>query len=48
MIAHATGQTLDPRDTIFPNVYDGIEGVEFIEQCVASSADNGSWQPLSC
>ena len=48
MIAHATGQTLDPRDTIFPNVYDGIEGVEFIEQCVASSADNGAWQPLSC
>ncbi len=48
MIAHATGQTVDPRDTIFPNVYDGIEGVEFIEQCVASSADNGSWQPLSC
>ena len=48
MIAHATGQTVDPRDTIFPNVHDGIEGVEFIEQCVASSADNGSWQPLSC
>jgi predicted dehydrogenase len=48
MIAHATGQTVEPRDTLFPNVHDGIEGVEFIEQCVTSSADNGAWQPLSC
>ena len=47
MIAQATGQPTNHRDTIFPNVYDGVEGVSFIEQCVASSAADGSWKPLT-
>lgn len=47
MIAHADGQSVAERDTIFPNVYDGVEGVQFIEQCVASSAENGCWKPLT-
>ncbi len=47
MITHANGQSVAERDTIFPNVYDGVEGVQFIEQCVASSAENGCWKPLA-
>jgi len=47
MIAHADGQTTTEQDTIFPNVYDGVEGVRFIEQSVASSTENGCWKPLT-
>jgi len=31
----------------YPTVYDGLEGVRFIEQTVASSQANGAWLPLS-
>ncbi len=47
MISHADGQTTTERDTIFPNVYDGVEGVRFIEQSVASSTEDGCWKPLT-
>ena len=30
----------------YPTVYDGLEGVRFIDQVVASSQSNGQWQPL--
>ena len=46
MVARAAGQTFEKRDTIYPNVHDGIEGMYFIQQCVASSGDNGAWLPL--
>ena len=36
-----------PRDTLYPNVCDGWEGVAFIQQCLASQRDNGGWQPLT-
>ncbi|HMB72274.1 MAG TPA: gfo/Idh/MocA family oxidoreductase, partial [Gammaproteobacteria bacterium] len=28
---------------IYPNVYDGLRGVAFVETCVASSRRNGAW-----
>jgi len=43
MVARATGEAYERKDTIYPNVYDGVEGMFFIQQCVASSADNGAW-----
>lgn len=43
MADRATGQKFETRDTIFPNVYDGVEGMFFIQQCVASSQQNGAW-----
>ena len=43
MIQRAEGQPFEPRNTIYPNVYDGCEGMYFIEQCVASSNANGEW-----
>ncbi|QDT30858.1 Gfo/Idh/MocA family protein [Thalassoglobus polymorphus] len=46
MIKRAAGEPFEKRDTIYPNVYDGIEGMYFIQQCVASSAENGAWLPL--
>jgi len=44
--ARAAGQSPERRDTIYPNVYDGVEGMFFIQQCVASSQENGAWLPL--
>jgi predicted dehydrogenase len=46
MIARLEGQTFQAKDTIYPNVYDGAEGMYFIQQSVASSAENGAWMPL--
>jgi len=47
MIARGLGKQIDQRNTLYPNVYDGLEGVRFIEQTVASSNENGVWLPLS-
>ena len=46
MVKRAAGQTFETRETIYPNVYDGVEGMFFIRQCVASSAENGAWLPM--
>ncbi len=46
MIARATGEKFEQVNTIYPNVNDGVEGMYFIQQCVASSQDNGTWLPL--
>ncbi len=46
MVARAAGESFEAKDTIYPNVYDGAEGMYFIQQCVASSADNGAWVPM--
>lgn len=46
MIKRAAGESFETRDTIYPNVYDGVEGMYFIQQCVASSKENGAWLPL--
>jgi predicted dehydrogenase len=46
MALRAAGQPFEKRDTIYPNVYDGAEGMYFIQQAVASSAQNGAWLPL--
>ena len=46
IVKRTTGEKFESRDTIYPNVYDGVEGMYFIQQCVASSAKNGAWVPL--
>jgi predicted dehydrogenase len=46
MVLRATGQKFDPVNTVYPNVNDGLEGMYFIQQCVASSAANGAWVSL--
>ena len=46
MAKRASGETFETRDTVYTNVYDGVEGMYFIQQCVASSNENGAWLPL--
>jgi predicted dehydrogenase len=46
MAARATGAQFEKKDTVYPNVNDGVEGMYFIQQSVASSAEGGAWLPL--
>ena len=46
MILRAEGKPIEKVNTVYPNVNDGVEGMYFIQQCVASSAQNGAWLPL--
>ena len=46
MILRAEGKSFEKTNTIYPNINDGIEGMFFIQQCVASSKQNGAWLPL--
>lgn len=41
-----SGKKFETTDTLYPNIYDGVEGMYFIQQSVASSNDNGGWLPL--
>jgi len=43
IVARATGESFETRDTIYPNVYDGVDGMHFIQQSVASSDEGGAW-----
>jgi predicted dehydrogenase len=47
MIERAEGKKFERVNTVYPNVTDGVEGMYFIEQCVASSKQNGAWLPLA-
>jgi hypothetical protein len=47
MAAAATGGSFERKDTVYPNIHDGVEGMHFIEQSVASSKANGAWLPLA-
>ena len=47
MISRVGGEPFETRDTIYPNVYDGAEGMFFIQQCVASSAQGGELVSLA-
>ena len=42
----AAGKPADGRNSLFPNVYDGVDGMNFITQCVASSKQNAAWLSL--
>ena len=47
MVERAEGKSFEKKDTVYPNVHDGLDGMNFITQCVASSAAGGAWQDLS-
>ena len=40
------GKPFERTDTIYPNIHDGVEGMYFIQQSVASSKAGGAWLPL--
>ncbi len=46
MVKKAAGETVESVNTVYPNVYDGVEGMLFITQVVASSRQNGAWLPF--
>ncbi|WP_157016201.1 Gfo/Idh/MocA family protein [Mesorhizobium xinjiangense] len=35
-----------PAEAVYPSVYDGLEGVAFVDACVKSSRDDGAWTGL--
>lgn len=43
--AHQAGDPVDPN-VLYPTVYDGLRGVEFVTACVNSSKRNGAWVKL--
>jgi predicted dehydrogenase len=47
IVSVSQNETIERVNTLFPNVHDGVEGMVFIEQCVASSAANGKWFPMT-
>jgi predicted dehydrogenase len=46
MARRAAGEPFETQDTVYPNVYDGVEGMYFIQQAVESSRQNGNWLSL--
>jgi predicted dehydrogenase len=46
MIKRAGGQKVDASQSLYPNVADGVDGMNFITQCVASSKQGGQWISL--
>jgi predicted dehydrogenase len=46
MAKRAAGQKFDGANSLYPNVADGVDGMNFITQCVASSGENAAWVPL--
>ncbi|MCS7020337.1 MAG: Gfo/Idh/MocA family oxidoreductase [Gemmataceae bacterium] len=47
IIQRACGEKFETVNTVYPNVYDGLDGMLFITRCVESSRENGAWRPLS-
>lgn len=46
MSLRIAGKDFEKTDTLYPNVYDGAEGMYFLQQSVASSNDDGKWLPI--
>lgn len=46
MILRASGKPFDAAHSLYPNIADGVEGMYFITQCVASAAEDGAWKTL--
>lgn len=46
MAARAAEQKFDGTNSLYPNVADGVDGMNFITQSVASAAEGGAWKSL--
>lgn len=46
IVKRTAGEPFETVNTIYPNIYDGVEGMLFIQQCVESSKQNGGWLPF--
>ena len=43
MAKRAVGQKFDAAHSLYPNIQDGVDGMNFITQCVASASKEGQW-----
>ena len=41
--ARRSGRSADPLALHFPNAFDGLQGVRFVDSVIRSSAHNGAW-----
>src|SRR4029079_10555566 len=46
IVKRAAGEKFETTDTIYPNIYAGVEGMLFITQSVESSKQDGAWLPF--
>jgi predicted dehydrogenase len=46
MVKRASGEKFETKDTLYPNVFDGVDGMNFIDKCVSSSKADGKWLSL--
>jgi predicted dehydrogenase len=46
MAKRAAGAPVDPAQSLYPNVADGLDGLNFITRCVASAQQDGAWVSL--
>ena len=46
IIKKAGGGTVEAVNTLYPNIYDGVEGMLFITRSVESSGQDGAWLPF--
>lgn len=46
MVKRATKQPFDSTGSLYPNVADGVDGMNFITKCVESSRQDGAWLSL--
>lgn len=46
MIAQAGGHQVENAPRLYPTIHDGVEGVAFVAQCLASSQAGGKWMPF--
>ncbi|MGH9678076.1 MAG: gfo/Idh/MocA family oxidoreductase, partial [Candidatus Acidiferrum sp.] len=46
MIARTARAKFAGVNSLYPNVADGVDGMNFIAQSVASSSENGAWRSL--
>jgi hypothetical protein len=44
IVAHTMGQTVERGSRLYADVQDGVEGMRFIDRCLESSRENGSWK----
>ena len=47
LFAQTNNQNYDQSNDCYPNIYDGIEGMEFIETVLESSNNNSKWTPFN-
>jgi predicted dehydrogenase len=46
IVKRISGEKFETVNTVYPNIYDGVEGMLFITQAVESSKQNGGWLPF--